>query len=64
MEKNKLHNPTHWKMIMSLSPPSVLHQDTSLLSGSLRLCLDPTGKFTDAQLWQILQLLELQGIKF
>ena len=43
--------------------PSVLHQDTSLISGTLRLCLDPTGKFTDAQLWQILHLLELQGIK-
>ena len=41
----------------------MLHQDTSLLSGSLRLCLDPAGKLTDAQLWQILQLLELQGIK-
>ena len=42
---------------------SVIHQDTALISGSLRFCLDPTKKFTDDQLWHILQLLELQGIR-
>ena len=64
MDKNKLHHPHPLTTDDYETGPSVLHQDTSLLSGSLRLCLDPTGKFTDAQLWQILQLLELQGIKF
>jgi len=40
---------------------SVIHQDTSLISGSLRFCLDPHQRFSDTQLWQMIQMMELQG---
>ena len=39
---------------------SLIHQDTGLLSGSLRFCLDPTGRFSDEQLWQMMSQLELE----
>ena len=38
---------------------SIIHQDTGLLSGSLRFCLDPTGRFSDHQLWQMMSYVEL-----
>ena len=40
---------------------SACHQDTSLLSGSLRFCLDPLGRFSDEQLWQMVHLMGIQG---
>ena len=39
---------------------SLIHQDTGLLSGSLRFCLDPTGRFSDEQLWQMMSYVELE----
>ena len=39
---------------------SLIHQDTGLLTGTLRFCLDPSGRFSDEQLWQMISLLELE----
>ena len=46
---------------MGMCLPSACHQDTSLLSGSLRFCLDPLGRFSDEQLWQMVHLMGIQG---
>ena len=39
---------------------SLIHQDTGLLTGTLRFCLDPTGRFSDEQLWQMIGHLQLE----
>ena len=46
---------------MGMCLPSACHQDTALLSGSLRFCLDPLGRFSDEQLWQMVHLMGIQG---
>ena len=38
---------------------SLIHQDSGLLSGTVRFCLDPTGRFSEDQLWQMLSYVEI-----
>ena len=51
-----------WRVERKLFLCSVVHQDTSLISGTLRFCLDPVQRFSDEQLWQMVKTVGLQSM--